>query len=385
LKSKYLFSRKNAEHKPTRDESTIKAVEGIEGDGTRRKLREQGTVVLLASSQRMSTERGVSKRRLSRSEGTGIESDTVNLCEQQKQPHHQQQKQQYKEPSSTKNRDTSLSPLLLSLSQPSRGEGKTTQDDENEDDSNLLAQASEAMVTTEGETSATVNATAESSVTSGDDPPRQVIAVSANKNPTAFFQLARKFLMTNEMCDLSALEGAIVSAVDAAHLLERSQLASIVRIRTSYVNVEPKRRRQVSQKRQQQQQCEMSTVATNVTATEEHVPPVEDGASSSDHPESISLNTRHAVSLSTAVADPNKSSVPNARQGGPSRGSSGGRELRRARILVTVKRTKSYKRWLDENPLHRQAIIADEDIGDSNVTTVTGPPKSYYPQEESEK
>lgn len=61
------------------------------------------------------------------------------------------------------------------------------------------------------------------------DGSRQIIAVSANKNPTAFFQLARKFLMTNEMCDLSALEGAIVSAVDAAHLLERSKLASIVR------------------------------------------------------------------------------------------------------------------------------------------------------------
>jgi len=65
-------------------------------------------------------------------------------------------------------------------------------------------------------------------VTPGDGS-RQVIAVSANKNPTAFFQLAKKFLMTNEMCDLSALEGAIVSAVDAAHLLERSQIASIVR------------------------------------------------------------------------------------------------------------------------------------------------------------
>lgn len=61
------------------------------------------------------------------------------------------------------------------------------------------------------------------------DGSRSIIAVSANKNPTAFFQLARKFLMTNEMCDLSALEGAIVSAVDAAHLLERSKLASIVR------------------------------------------------------------------------------------------------------------------------------------------------------------
>jgi hypothetical protein len=69
-------------------------------------------------------------------------------------------------------------------------------------------------------------------VTSGADTsesPRQVIAVSASKGPATFFNLARKFLVTDEMCDLSALEGAIVSAVDAAHLLERSQLATIVR------------------------------------------------------------------------------------------------------------------------------------------------------------
>ncbi len=58
---------------------------------------------------------------------------------------------------------------------------------------------------------------------------RQVIAVSASKNPAAFFNLARRFLVTDEFCDLSALEGAIVSAVDAAHLLERSKLANIVR------------------------------------------------------------------------------------------------------------------------------------------------------------
>jgi hypothetical protein len=58
---------------------------------------------------------------------------------------------------------------------------------------------------------------------------RQVIAVSASKNPAAFFNLARRFLVTDEYCDLSALEGAIVSAVDAAHLLERSKLAKIVR------------------------------------------------------------------------------------------------------------------------------------------------------------
>jgi hypothetical protein len=62
-----------------------------------------------------------------------------------------------------------------------------------------------------------------------EEPPRQVIAVSASKSPAAFFNLARKFLVSNEMCDLSALEGAIVSAVDAAHLLERSKLATIVR------------------------------------------------------------------------------------------------------------------------------------------------------------
>lgn len=63
----------------------------------------------------------------------------------------------------------------------------------------------------------------------GGQRPRQVIAVSASKGPAAFFNLARKFLVTDEMCELSALEGAIVTAVDAAHLLERSKLASIVR------------------------------------------------------------------------------------------------------------------------------------------------------------
>ena len=64
---------------------------------------------------------------------------------------------------------------------------------------------------------------------STEERPRQVIAVSANKGPTAFFNLAKRFLITDEICDLSALEGAIVSAIDAAHLLERSKLATIVR------------------------------------------------------------------------------------------------------------------------------------------------------------
>ena len=67
------------------------------------------------------------------------------------------------------------------------------------------------------------------SLTETMDRPRQVIAVSASKGPAAFFNLARKFLITDKECDLSALEGAIVSAVDAAHLLERSKLAKITR------------------------------------------------------------------------------------------------------------------------------------------------------------
>ena len=84
--------------------------------------------------------------------------------------------------------------------------------------------------------SSNLDQTAETSTTPATTPedhrthrPRQVIAVSANKGPTAFFNLARKFLVTDEICDLSALEGAIVSAADAAHLLVRSKLATIIR------------------------------------------------------------------------------------------------------------------------------------------------------------
>ena len=175
--------------------------------------------------------------------------------------------------------------------------------------------------------------------------PRQVIAVSASKGPAAFFNLARKFLVTDEMCDLSALEGAIVSAVDAAHLLERSKLANIVRcvsevyhlhfnpatahrplsilpdrIQTSYVTVEPKRRKQ--------------GLVTQVA------------------PPASPASLTHQV--------PSSSGSPPEAQ---TRRTSSGRELRRARIVITVRRTESYKNWLEENPL--QAIIAGDVEDDS--------------------
>mmetsp|Transcript_12396 Transcript_12396/g.34379 ORF Transcript_12396/g.34379 Transcript_12396/m.34379 type:complete len:268 (+) Transcript_12396:301-1104(+) len=163
--------------------------------------------------------------------------------------------------------------------------------------------------------------------------PRQVIAVSASKGPAAFFNLARKFLITDEMCDLSALEGAIVSAVDAAHLLERSKLATIVRIQTSYVTVEPKRRKPVP---------------------------------------SSPLSTAGALQPAAGVASPLEASQgaratvsPSSPGEAQTRRTSTGRELRRARIVITVKRTDSYKKWLDENPL--QAIIAGDTEEDAAV------------------
>lgn len=86
-----------------------------------------------------------------------------------------------------------------------------------------------ATTATENESDHSENDRAESGAASPQEHSRQTIAVGVAKGPAAFFNLARKFLVTDEEVDLSALEGAIVSAVDAAHLLERSQIATITR------------------------------------------------------------------------------------------------------------------------------------------------------------
>lgn len=44
--------------------------------------------------------------------------------------------------------------------------------------------------------------------------------------------------------------------------------------------------------------------------------------------------------------------------------SPGARELRRARIVITVQRTESYKQWLEENPLQ---AISTEDVDEEHV------------------
>lgn len=80
--------------------------------------------------------------------------------------------------------------------------------------------------------------------------------------------------------------------------------------------------------------------------------------------------TVYAVSPSTtgpprSVGYPGASRSSETEPLGPQKGSkgSGSRELRRARIVITVQRTEGYKQWLEENPL--QAILAgyvDEEI-----------------------
>mmetsp|Transcript_28570 Transcript_28570/g.42226 ORF Transcript_28570/g.42226 Transcript_28570/m.42226 type:complete len:207 (+) Transcript_28570:343-963(+) len=159
-----------------------------------------------------------------------------------------------------------------------------------------------------------------------DDQPRQVIAVNASKGPAAFFNLTRKFLVTDEFCDLSALEGAIVAAVDAAHLLERSKLATIVRVHTSYVTVEPKRKKQQGTEQTRQNANDSTDLTAQIPFSEDQ-------------------ERRNST-----------------------------RELRRARIVITVRRTESYKTWLEDNP-HRAVIASDtgdEIIADEDTDSPEG-------------
>lgn len=170
---------------------------------------------------------------------------------------------------------------------------------------------------------------------------RQVIAVSVSKSPSAFFNLARKFLITDDECDLSALEGAIVSAVDAAHLLERSKIATIVRIQTSYVYVDPKKRREVGPT----SEGVSGGTATGPTSATTGTPTVQPQGIESPlvgEPKPSPADLSSPVTLSQLMK------------------ASGGL-LRRARIVITVKRTADYKKWLEDNPLQDTHAGHDDD------------------------
>lgn len=209
-------------------------------------------------------------------------------------------------------------------------------------------------------------------------PSRQVIAVSASKGPAAFFNLARKFLITDEMCDLSALEGAIVSAVDAAHLLERSKLATIVRVQTSYVAVEPKRKKH-------------QDVDEIVPGTEQQGEPTR-GTPEARPAHEVSLTGTDEADVSKPLHTPTTArtqgtaSIPAEMQGEFSRsrkpqGRAKGAPLRRARIIITVKRTPEYKQWLEENPL-QAAITGDseelEGVPTAHAASARDPPRRKF-------
>eukprot|EP00816_Leptocylindrus_hargravesii_P011054 CAMPEP_0196822066 /NCGR_PEP_ID=MMETSP1362-20130617/82035_1 /TAXON_ID=163516 /ORGANISM="Leptocylindrus danicus, Strain CCMP1856" /LENGTH=306 /DNA_ID=CAMNT_0042201513 /DNA_START=114 /DNA_END=1031 /DNA_ORIENTATION=- len=168
--------------------------------------------------------------------------------------------------------------------------------------------------------------------TEGQDiqPQIPVIAVSASKTPTVFFNLARRFLVNEEVLELSALEGAIVSAVDAAHLLERSRLANIVRVETSYVVVEPRRKKL----KPQQDQTEGGGMAGAASQSAAMSQPLPVGAATM-----AAGGTGAMYVAGTAMALAGATAEPKVKQ-----------EQRRARIIITVRRTEEYRQWLIENP-----------------------------------
>lgn len=76
-----------------------------------------------------------------------------------------------------------------------------------------------------------------------------------------------------------------------------------------------------------------------------------------------------ADSADTAAVDEASSAVdaPSA-EFGQDRPSSG-RELRRARIVITVQRTESYRQWLIDNPLQSAGTGDEEEIDLDEVVT----------------
>jgi len=241
------------------------------------------------------------------------------------------------------------------------------------EEKNLRQSAETSVATGTGEISADVTQESAPSMSSNptalddsegleEESTRHVIAVSASKGPAAFFNLARKFLATDEMCDLSALEGAIVSAVDAAHLLERSKLATIERIQTSFVAVEAKRKKTpVTQHSSHTSESDARVPLVSLKTT----PTISSGTPIPAT--KVDLETRQVQSaLSPAIASkPAASPTPAIRSKKSKSGTSS--EVRRARIMITVKRTPEYKQWLLDNPIPDSSTGDDEDTNAPHI------------------
>jgi hypothetical protein len=63
------------------------------------------------------------------------------------------------------------------------------------------------------------------------------VPVSVSKTARAYFNIARKALETHRRVELSALEAAVVIAVDASFLLTRAKMGTVERVNTAFVQV----------------------------------------------------------------------------------------------------------------------------------------------------
>jgi hypothetical protein len=72
----------------------------------------------------------------------------------------------------------------------------------------------------------------------------------------------------------------------------------------------------------------------------------------------------HAPSLSGVETE--SPSLPESPHHAATSRPAAGRELRRARIIITVKRTENYKQWLEENPLQEMITGEGEDVIDDD-------------------
>ena len=68
-------------------------------------------------------------------------------------------------------------------------------------------------------------------------PEMRFIPVSVSKSARSYFNIARKALETHRRVELSALEAAVVIAVDASFLLTRAKMGAVERVNTAFVQV----------------------------------------------------------------------------------------------------------------------------------------------------
>lgn len=165
---------------------------------------------------------------------------------------------------------------------------------------------------------------------------RPIIAVSSNRRPANIAKLAREILVSRESCDLSALEGAIVIAIDAAQLLQRTGHATIIRIETSNVEVGPAHKKD----------NKVETINTQLAAASLATPP-------KSHITAKTVMIKpHAVMAGDVTCRSTSSGRGRASRIKQKR-------CRRAQITITMKRSDNYKTWLETND--EDALLVDED------------------------